>query len=333
MGPERVLLDRRADRATTTAPRAAEPQAFASALGNQVFGRLMTAGHPVLARTMAAKVSFAGHFAQGAQLTPAKLRTIHTEITQAWTDMQADLIQVSYVDAADQVQIAAWLTAYDTAMTALMAEIQNGNPADPEQVGIATAAVRTPGNNVLAQKFSAALTPLGSIRDVLNKAWGEWDTDRQSKFEYDEEAEKKKATPVPAAAPVQQAEDYSSWPLLYDEHGDKHFLGQDSQWSTDKNSALEKMQEAIDGIMRQLPETVRRFYQEFPRVEKQRGPAALYYTIRDPAPVGTLGSAKGAPTNVWTIQLDVYPHQRKIGYHGYPDDDYVPEGLKLTKKG
>jgi hypothetical protein len=329
MAAERVLLDQATDRASTAAPRAAEPQAFAGAIGNQAFGRLMAAGHPVLARTMAAKVSFTGHFPEGSDVTPAKLRAIHAELTQAWTDIQADPIQVSFMSDGAKARVAAWFTAYGTAMTALLAEIQNGNPADPEQVGVGLDAVKAPGDVVLAQRFSAALSPLSNVRGTLNKAWDDWDANRKSK--YDESTEKQMATAVPAAAAAPQREDYSSWPLRYDEHGDKHFRGQDSQWVDDKNPTLRKMEDAIRGVMDDLPAVTARYYEIYPRTKINRGPAALYYTLQDRRTVGHLGGKKGPPTTVWTIQVDVYPHLRTIVYHGYPDEEDVEIGLKTSK--
>ncbi len=149
---------------------------------------------------------------------------------------------------------------------------------------------------------------------------------------YDEATEKKRGATPAAAAPQPQGEDYSGFALQFDTHGEKHFVGQDSQWDVGINAAKTKMEDAIRAIVPQLPAVTKAFYERFPAVKKQRGAVALYYTLKDDDRVGTLGSAKGDPTKVWTIQVDVYPHRQTIVYHGYPDDHNVALGLKMTKK-
>ena len=210
-----------------------------------------------------------------------------------------------------------------------MAEIQNGNPADPEQVGLALAAVGTP-QGTLAQRFNATLTPLGRIRDALNKGWTAWNKwSRRSTTRRPRSSARRRRPPPRHSL---QGEDYSGFALQFDKHGEKHFVGQDSQWDVGINAAKTKMEDAIRAIIPQLPAVTKAFHERFPAVKKQRGAVALYYTLKDEDRVGTLGSANGDPTKVWTIQVDVYPHKQTIVYHGYPDDHGVALGLKMTKK-
>jgi len=201
----RSIVDRRDSRGAATrsssppSRRAPTPATLVlllqGAIGNAAVAR-MVAPRRTLARTLAEKVSFAA-LGQG-QVTLAKLREVKAKLESAWRDLSADQVQASYVE--DTQRVNDWFRALDTRLQALVQEINQGAPPDPEQVGMTMDLIQAQGTP-LANRFRDVVVTSSNIRGAINKAWDDWDRDRQERqAKAAEEAES-------AYKPVKEAQD------------------------------------------------------------------------------------------------------------------------------
>ena len=285
-----MLRDAAAAVAAPTAP-AIEMRQFASALGNQAFGR-------ILARRMEATITFVPHVA-GGTVSATILQAIKDDVAAAWTAMQDDAGQMQYMQKPNGPIVQGVIDEFDTKLATLVSLI---NLPNPMTVTRTTAQVQRPAGDPVAARMKEILADLGQARELLNAAFD---------------------AAGPAAPPEEVPFTYR-----YDTHGDKHFTGQDSQWDEGMDEVNEMLLAELTGIEDQIRPTCVRYYQQFPR--RAGLPALLYLTRKDAKAIGQLKS-RGGPTKTWTIQVDVDLTANTIGFHGYPDNEYVTEGLKTVK--
>jgi len=285
-----MLRDAAAAVAAPTAP-AIEMRQFASALGNQAFGR-------ILARRMEATITFVPHVA-GGTVSATILQAIKDDVAAAWTAMQDDAGQMQYMQKPNGPIVQGVIDEFDTKLATLVSLINQPNPLTVTRT---TAQVQRPAGDPVAARMKEILADLGQARELLNAAFD---------------------AAGPAAPPEEVPFTYR-----YDTHGDKHFTGQDSQWDEGMDEVNEMLLAELTGIEDQIRPTCVRYYQQFPR--RAGLPALLYLTRKDAKAIGQLKS-RGGPTKTWTIQVDVDLTANTIGFHGYPDNEYVTEGLKTVK--
>jgi len=285
-----MLRDAAAAVAAPTAP-AIEMRQFASALGNQAFGR-------ILARRMEATITFVPHVA-GGTVSATILQAIKDDVAAAWTAMQDDAGQMQYMQKPNGPIVQGVIDEFDTKLATLVSLINQPNPLTVTRT---TAQVQRPAGDPVAARMKEILADLGQARELLNAAFD---------------------AAGPAAPPEEVPFTYR-----YDTHGDKHFTGQDSQWDEGMDEVNEMLLAELAAIEDQIRPTCVRYYQQFPR--RAGLPALLYLTRKDAKAIGQLKS-RGGPTKTWTIQVDVDLTANTIGFHGYPDNEYVTEGLKTVK--
>jgi len=247
---------------------------------------------------MEATLTFVPHVA-GGTVSATILQTIKNDVAAAWTAMQDDASQMQYMQKPNGPIVQGVIDEFDTKLATLVSLINQPNPLTVTRT---TAQVQRPAGDPIAARMKEILADLGQARELLNAAFD---------------------AAGPAAPPEEVPFTYR-----YDTHGDKHFTGQDSQWDEGMDEVNEMLLAELAAIEDQIRPTCVRYYQQFPR--RAGLPALLYLTRKAAKPIGQLKS-RGGPTTTWTIQVDVDLPTNTIGFHGYPDNEYVTEGLKTVK--
>ena len=133
--------------------------------------------------------------------------------------------------------------------------------------------------------------------------------------------------PAAAAEDVPQELPADEPTYKFDEHGLKHFRGQDSQWNDKDVYGVNRS--LIDEMKETIP--IDKLWQS---AIKTGGRASFYYTNRAKKPVGVVhpGSIE---TKCYVIQIEYTVATNEIGFHGYPiEDPGLPmPRLAITARG